>query len=146
MHISSPSFKNLETIPSEFTCNGKNINPPLKFTDIPPQTKSLLLIVDDPDAPMGTWVHWVVYNINPQIKIIKENTVPQGGIEATTTFGKPGYGGPCPPSGTHHYYFKLYALDIILPSNTKATKESIINKAQKHIIEQAELIGLYQNN
>ena len=109
MQISSPEFTNNQKIPSKFTCNGVNYNPLLIFSGVPREARSLVLIVDDPDAPVGTWVHWVVYNISPSVKEVKEKSVPQGGIEAVTSFGKPGYGGPCPPSGTHRYFFKLYA-------------------------------------
>ena len=120
-----------------------NFIPPLEFVDIPNNAKSLALIVDDPDAPAKTWVHWVVYNINPQVTEVKENSVPQDGIEGMTDFGKPGYGGPCPPSGTHRYFFKLYALHTILDLPKNATKQMVEQKMQNNILDKAELIGLY---
>ncbi len=105
MIIKSPDFKNNQRIPSRFTCDGKDINPTLVFEDIPKNSKSLVLIVDDPDAPMGTWVHWTLWNIPKDTKIIEENSKPKGAIEGITSFGKPGYGGPCPPNGVHRYFF-----------------------------------------
>lgn len=149
MKIISSAFQNNAKIPSKYTCDGQNVNPPLSFLDIPENAKSLVLIVDDPDAPGGTasnaagaWVHWTVFNISPKSTGITENSFPEDGIEGMTNFGKEGYGGPCPPSGTHHYFFKLYALDEKL--NLSDTDKAAIEKAmQGHIIEKAELIGLY---
>ena len=143
MKIISSVFQNNTKIAYKYTCDGENVSPPLEFLDIPENAKSLVLIVDDPDAPAKTWIHWVVYNINPKTTKVDENIIPQGGIEAMTDFGKPGYGGPCPPSGTHRYFFKLYALDskIELPQNP--TKQMVEEKMQDHILDQAELIGFY---
>lgn len=146
MKIISSAFENNGRIPSKYTCNGENINPPLEIVDVPENTKSLLLIVDDPDAPMGTWVHWVVININPDITEIKENSVPDGGMEANTTFGKPGYGGPCPPGGTHRYFFKLYALNKMLEIDKSRDKESVLIQMEGSILASAELIGFYGKN
>lgn len=146
MKIISSAFENNGRIPSKYTCNGENINPPLEIADVPENTKSLLLIVDDPDAPMGTWVHWVVININPDITEIKENSVPDGGREANTTFGKPGYGGPCPPGGTHRYFFKLYALNKMLEIDKSRDKESVLIQMEGSILASAELIGFYGKN
>lgn len=146
MKIFSGAFENNGRIPARYTCNGENINPPLEISDVPPDAKSLTLIVEDPDAPMGTWVHWVVFNINPDITEIKENSVPDGGMEANTTFGKPGYGGPCPPSGTHRYFFKLYALNKILNKNDAYDKESILKALEGSIIASSELVGFYSRN
>ncbi|MGE5041714.1 MAG: YbhB/YbcL family Raf kinase inhibitor-like protein [Candidatus Levyibacteriota bacterium] len=143
MKITSPAFLNNTAIPAKYTCQGENINPQLDFSEIPPQAKSLALLVDDPDAPMGTWTHWVVFNMPPDITRIVENSKP-GGVEGLTSFGKAGYGGPCPPSGTHRYFFKLYALDIKLDSPEKADKNSILKLMQGHILGQVELIGLYK--
>ncbi len=143
MKITSSAFDHNQKIPSKYTCDGENISPPLEFVDIPNNAKSLALIVDDPDAPAKTWVHWVVYNINPQVTEVKENSVPQDGIEGMTDFGKPGYGGPCPPSGTHRYFFKLYALHTILDLPKNATKQMVEQKMQNNILDKAELIGLY---
>lgn len=143
MQIISSAFNRNEKIPNKYTCDGENVNPPLQFLDIPGSAKSLVLIVDDPDAPAKVWVHWVVYNINPKTTEVKENGVPEGGIEGMTDFGKPGYGGPCPPSGIHRYFFKLYALDSILDLPQTATKQMVEQKMQDHVIDKAELIGFY---
>lgn len=146
MKISSPTFEHNQNIPSKYTCDGENINPPLKFLDIPENAQSLVLISDDPDAPMGTWVHWTIWNIDPKTTEILENSVPQGVVEGTTSFGNTGYGGPCPPSGTHRYFFKLYALDIMLDLPISTTVQALEKAVQGHILAQAELIGLYKRN
>lgn len=143
MKITSVAFQNNTKIPSKYTCDGENINPPLEFVDVPNNTKSLVLIVDDPDAPSKTWVHWVVYNINPDVTEVEENSIPEGGIEGMTDFGKPGYGGPCPPSGTHRYFFKLYALDATFDIPQNATKQMVEEKMEGHILDKAEFIGFY---
>lgn len=119
------------------------MSPPLSFLEVPADAKSLVLIVDDPDATIGTFVHWTVFNINPTIQQVSENSVPQGGVEAMTDFGRPGYGGPCPPSGVHRYFFKLYALDTTLDFGPAADKKAIEQAMQNHILDSAELIGLY---
>lgn len=143
MKITSSAFQNNAKIPSKYTCDGENVNPPLQFLDVPNDAKSLVLIVDDPDAPSKTWVHWVVYNIGTKTSEVKGNSVPEGGIEGMTDFGKPGYGGPCPPSGVHRYFFKLYALDTTLDLPQNATKQMVEEKMKGHILDKAELIGLY---
>lgn len=144
MKITSPSFGNNQPIPSKFTCDGENINPELVFSDIPKDTKSLSLIVDDPDAPGGTFVHWVVWNINPQVTKIEEGSVPQGAFLGTNDFGKREYKGPCPPSGTHRYFFKLYALSEVLDLNEGATKKQLEKAMQGKIIDKAEIIATYK--
>lgn len=143
MKIESPAFQHNQPLPAKFTCDGQNINPPLVFSEVPVETKSLVLIMDDPDAPMGTWVHWTVWNISPQIKEIAENSLPPGAVEGITSFGKPGYGGPCPPSGTHRYFFKLYALDTTLTLEPSTDKQTLEKALEGHLLAQAELIGLY---
>lgn len=143
MKITSSAFKERQQIPSKYTCNGENINPPLKFSDLPQGTKSLVLIVDDPDAPSGTFVHWVVYNISPISREVKENSIPDGGEEGITNFGKADYGGPCPPSGVHRYFFKLYALNKTLSFKEAPGKETILKNMKESIIAQSELVGLY---
>lgn len=143
MKISSSAFENNKKIPSIYTCDGSNINPPLQFEGVPQNAKSLALIVDDPDAPMGTWVHWILFNLSPDVTGIDENSIPKDAIEGITSFGKKGYGGPCPPSGTHRYFFKLYAFDSSLDLSEKATKEDLKKAMQDHILAQAEFIGLY---
>jgi len=141
MKISSPSFKNNEKIPSKYTCQGENINPSLLFVEVPGQTKSLALIMDDPDAPNETFVHWVLFNI-PIVEEIKENSFE--GIEGVNSSSAMGYIGPCPPSGTHRYFFKLYALDIILNLKKSCKKQDLEKAMKKHILSKAELIGLYK--
>jgi len=127
-------------IPSLYTCEGDDINVPLKIEGVPKQAESLVLIVDDPDAPKGTWVHWVVFNI-PVTNYIEEDSVP--GEQGLNDFGKHDYGGPCPPSGTHRYFFKIYALDTILDLGSDAIKEDVDMAMEGHVIASGELIGLY---
>ncbi len=143
MKLESPIFENNGNIPSKYTCDGGNVNPPLEIREVPENAKSLVLIVDDPDAPMGTWVHWTVWNISPKTTEISENSVPEGAVEGITDFGKPGYGGPCPPSGTHRYFFKLYALNTTLDLDSSAKAKDIEKAMEGHILDKAELIGLY---
>lgn len=143
MKITSAAFDHNTKIPSKYTCDGENVNPQLDFDGVPQQAKSLVLIMDDPDAPSKTWVHWVVFNINPRASEVKENSIPEDGIEGITDFGKPGYGGPCPPSGTHRYFFKLYALDSVLVLPQNATKQMVEEKMQVYIVDKAELVGVY---
>ena len=138
--IRSPSFKLNEEIPEKYTCDGKNINPPLEIEDIPEDTKSLAMIVDDPDAPNGTFTHWVVWNI-PPTKRIEENSEP--GIQGKNDFNIKNYKGPCPPSGDHRYYFKLYALDKKLSIQQGAEREKIISEIQDHVIESCNTMGRY---
>ena len=143
MRLESSAFENNSFIPSKYTCDGENVNPPLKISGVPQKAKSLVLIVDDPDAPRGTWVHWTVWNISSQTTEIAENSVPQGAVEGMTDFGKPGYGGPCPPSGTHRYFFKIYALDTNLNLGSSAQVRDLKKAIENHILDKAELIGLY---
>ena len=144
MEITSPAFEHNQNIPPKYTCDGENISPPLNFSDIPEKAQSLVLISDDPDAPAGTWIHWLIWNIDPNTNQIAENSVPQGSIEGTTSFGQTGYGGPCPPSGQHRYFFKLYALDTKIELNPEAKKEDLEKAISNHILDQTEIIGLYQ--
>jgi Raf kinase inhibitor-like YbhB/YbcL family protein len=139
-------FNDNERIPPKYTCDGKDVNPPLEFIDVPKNAKSLLLIVDDPDSPSGIFTHWVLWNIPSNTKSIKENSVPAGAREGTNDFGNVEYGGPCPHSGTHRYMFKIYALDIELNSSEGLTKKSIENATKEHIIDKAILTGLYSKN
>ena len=148
MKIESPAFKNNTAIPKKFTCDlpaqaGGNVNPHLSFSDMPKGTKTLALIVDDPDAPVGLWVHWMLWNISPDTAEIKEGSVPEGAVEGLTSFGRPGYGGPCPPDGEHRYFFKLYALDTELDLPATADKEVLEEAMVGHVLDKAELIGLY---
>lgn len=141
MKLSSPAFEHNDYMPKKYTCQGENISPPLVVEDIPEDTKTLALIVDDPDAPAKTWIHWVVYNIKPLAEV-EDNTVP--GTQGKNDSNPRNYGGPCPPSGTHRYFFKLYALDTELDLAEGATKEELLEAMEGHIIEKAELIGLYE--
>lgn len=143
MKISSSVFNDREYIPRKYTCNGENINPPLEFSEVPREARSLVLIVDDPDAPNGTWVHWIVYNIDPDVTNVREDSIPDNGVAGVTNFGKLEYGGPCPPSGTHRYFFKLYALNKILSIEGKADKDSVERYMRDAVIDHAELVGLY---
>lgn len=144
LKLSSPAFKHNQQIPSKYTCDGKDVNPPLAIESVPAGAKSLALIVDDPDAPAGTWVHWVVWNIAIGTKEIREHAVPAGAAQGMNDFRKRDYGGPCPPSGTHRYFFKLYALDTMLNLDGSATKAALERAMKGHIIAQTELVGLYK--
>ncbi len=141
MKLKSPEFENNTFIPKKFTCRGKDTNPTLIIENIPTDTKSLALIFDDPDAPMGTWVHWVVFNI-PVISRIEEDSVP--GKQGINDFGRLNYGGPCPPLGTHRYIFKAYALDTELNLEEGLTKADLEKAMAGHILAKAELTGLYK--
>ena len=143
MKIISLAFEHNSEIPSIYTCDGENINPPLEFVQVPTNAKSLVLIVDDPDAPMGTFVHWVLFNVSPKSKGVKENSIPDSAIQGLNSTNKTGYMGPCPPSNTHRYFFKLYALDMKLNLSQKPTKQELEQGIQGHILDKAELIGLY---
>lgn len=161
MKITSPAFKHNEFIPKKYTCDGEDINPPLEISGVPPEAKSLALIVDDPDAPVGLWVHWTIWNIDPETNDIPEGGLPNGislgdvalgPQEGTTDFGRPGYGGPCPPfnpdssvgAGTHRYFFKIYALNEAIPDlDSKARKTNIEKAMEGHILNKSEFIGLY---
>ncbi len=143
MYITSPAFGKSEIIPTKYTCDGENVNPPLIIAGVPQNSKSLVLIVEDPDAPMGTWSHWIVYNINPNVNEIKENEIPDDGIEIVNSFGTKSYGGPCPPPGpAHRYFFKIYALDTKFLEQIQ-TKEELIKKMEGHIIIKSSLMGVY---
>lgn len=142
--ITSPAFTNGGAIPSKFTCDGADVSPELVFGAAPPGTRSLALIMDDPDAPGGMWVHWVVWNIDPATKRIAEGDVPPGAKLGLTDFRQTSYGGPCPPSGTHRYFFKLYALDATLDLGAGATKASLERAMKGHVLAQGELMGKYK--
>jgi Raf kinase inhibitor-like YbhB/YbcL family protein len=142
MKITSSAFQEGGNIPSKFTCDGGDSSPPLQIAEIPSGAKSLVLVVDDPDAPSGLFTHWIVWNISPQTNAIAEGSAPKG-VQGTSDFGKSGYGGPCPPSGTHRYYFKIFALDreLNLPSGTKRNQLDAAMKG--HVVTQGELMGRY---
>ncbi len=138
--ITSSVFENNGVIPAKYTCDGEDVNPPLSISGVPEGTESLVLIVDDPDAPMGTWDHWVVWNI-PPVKKIEGNSVP--GTEGINDFRKHSYGGPCPPSGTHRYFFKVYALDTKLDLSSNSRKRDVEKAMEGHILAEGEIVGLY---
>ena len=148
MEIKSNAFENEGMIPVTYTCDGQDISPQLSWSGAPVETKSFVLIADDPDAPAGTWVHWVIYNIPPTVKELNKNipndaVLPGGITQGMTDFGRTGYGGPCPPGGTHRYYFKLYALNEDLGLKPKLSKKEVLKKINAHIIGEAELMGKY---
>jgi Raf kinase inhibitor-like YbhB/YbcL family protein len=142
MKITSSVFQQGGNIPSKFTCDGADTSPPLQIQEVPPTAKSLVLIVDDPDAPSGLFTHWIIWNISPQASTIAEGSAPKG-VEGLNDFGKSRYGGPCPPSGTHRYFFKIFALDkeLDLPAGSKRAQLDAAMKG--HVIAQGELMGRY---
>ena len=149
MKLKSGDFAEGGKIPPEFTCDGKDVSPPLTWASVPAGTKSLALICDDPDAPMGTWVHWVLFNIHVDIKTLPENMPPHkqleiGAKQGTNDFRKIGYGGPCPPGGTHRYYFKLYALDTEINLEPGITKAQLLKAMEGHIVAEGQLMGRYK--
>jgi len=141
MEITSPVFQNNNFLPEKYTCDGPNINPPLKISNIPSNTKSLVLIVDDPDA--NNWTHWVVLNIPPNTFEILENSIPFNAIEGINSWGNSSYQGPCPPSGTHRYFFKLFAIDTVLDFSSSATIDQISTAIKNHLITKTEIITKY---
>jgi hypothetical protein len=146
--VESAAFKHNQPIPSKYTCDGQDVSPPLEWKNVPEKTKSIVLICDDPDAPAGTWVHWVCYDIPAEVTFLPEDvpkadTLPGGGKQGTTDFRSIGYGGPCPPSGMHRYFFKVYALDRMLNLQAGKTKKEIEKAMKGHIIGQGELVGTY---
>ena len=153
MKLASTAFAHNAEIPAPYTCDDRDISPPLRWSGLPGSTQSLALIVDDPDAPdpaapRMTWVHWVLYNIPPSASALEEalgrNELPAGTGEGTNDWDQTGYRGPCPPVGRHRYFFKLYALDTLLPDLDRPNKSDLLRVMEGHILEQAELIGTYQ--
>lgn len=142
LKISSPAFKDGASIPSKYTGEGQDVNPPLTIENVPSGAKSLVLIVDDPDAPAKVWVHWVVFDIAPTVKTIDENSIP--GKQGYNDFRRNDWGGPYPPSGTHRYYFKLYALDKTLGLKEGSDKTAVEKAMEGHILDKAETMGLYK--
>lgn len=143
MKIESKVFFNNQYLPTKYTCDGTSINPSLKIADVASEAKSLVLIVDDPDAPNGDFAHWLVWNIDPKITQIEEASVPTGGVQGTGSSGIIGYAPPCPPSGVHHYTFKLYALDIKLNLPSGANKTDLLAAMQGRVINETTMVGLY---
>ncbi|MEJ2038587.1 MAG: YbhB/YbcL family Raf kinase inhibitor-like protein [Desulfosarcinaceae bacterium] len=153
MTLTSPGFENQSLMNTKFTCDGEDLSPALNWSDIPEGTLSFALIVDDPDAPdpakpKMTWVHWVIYNLPATVRALPESKggkeLPQGSLQGLNDWKRPGYGGPCPPIGTHRYFFKLYALDTVLPDLGRPTKASLEKAMEGHVLAKAELIGLYR--
>lgn len=147
--ITSSAFKDGAMIPSRHTCDGEDISPQLEWQDVPEKTKSIALICDDPDAPMGTFVHWVIFNLPAESRSLNENippekNLPNGAIQGITSFGKHGYGGPCPPSGTHRYFFKIYALDTKLELSADTDKAKLLNAMEGHILARGQIVGRYK--
>lgn len=146
MLITSPEFEDQGVIPSRYTCGGDDVNPPLEIIDVSENAKSLALIVDDPDASSGLWTHWTVWNLRPQSQVIAEDSVPADAVLGTTDSGSVGYHGPCPPSGIHHYHFRLYALDAKLDLPSGAPVEDLKKEIAAHSIGSAELVGIYSSD
>ena len=142
MKLRSDDFQHGQMIPSAFTCDGDNVSPHLAWEDVPEGVKSFTLIFDDPDAPVGLWKHWLVCDIPPTLREIPQNTVPADARQISNDFGRPEYGGPCPPSGTHRYFFKLYALDI--PKLGPVNKRSVYQEVKDHKIAETILMGTYR--
>jgi Raf kinase inhibitor-like YbhB/YbcL family protein len=139
--VKSPAFENNTQIPSKYSCHGQEVNPPLTIEDIPAEAETIALVVDDPDAPRGTYDHWVVWNVPTKGKI-EENSVP--GVQGLNSAGDPAYTGMCPPSGTHRYFFKVYALDVKLELKPQTTRKKDLEEAmQGHVLAQGELVGLF---
>jgi Raf kinase inhibitor-like YbhB/YbcL family protein len=149
--ITSSAFQDAGLIPSKYTCDGADVSPPLQWDSVPEDTKSIAVICDDPDAPMGTFVHWVLFNLPAETRKLTENvpadeTLPNGTKQGTSDFGRTGYGGPCPPSGTHRYYFKVYALDSEIDLPAGARKPDLLKAMEGHILAQGQLMGKYKRH
>ncbi|MGA9779047.1 MAG: YbhB/YbcL family Raf kinase inhibitor-like protein [Limisphaerales bacterium] len=150
IQITSTAFAEGQPIPDKYTCAGLNVSPPLQWANAPAGIKSFALIADDPDAPMGTWIHWVIYNLPPATTALAENTppsseLPGGTKQGINDFGQTGYGGPCPPPGRpHRYFFKIYALDLPLNLKSGATRKELLKAMDGHVLAQGQLVGTYQ--
>jgi len=147
--LTSTAFEQGGMIPPKYTCDGDDISPPLQWDSVPDGTVSIAVISDDPDAPMGTWVHWLLYNLPPDETELAEGfpddeTLKDGTRQGVTSFGKCGYGGPCPPSGTHRYYFKIYAVDTAIDTATVLDKQALLDNLEGHILSQGQLMGRYK--
>ncbi|MCX8108254.1 MAG: YbhB/YbcL family Raf kinase inhibitor-like protein [Verrucomicrobiae bacterium] len=147
--VTSTAFTEGGMIPKQYTCDGKDVSPPLAWEGVPVGAKTIAVICDDPDAPVGTWVHWVLFNLPATVKELPENVpttknLPNGAKQGVNDFGRIGYGGPCPPGGTHRYYFKIYALDCELKLEAGATKAQLLKAMEGHILAQGQLMGKYK--
>ncbi len=143
MKLESPVFTHNQYLPTKYTCDGTSVNPSLKIADVPDNAKSLVLIMDDPDAPNGDFVHWIMWNIDPKTIEITEDSVPTGATQGINSGGENKYYPPCPPTGAHRYFFKLYALDTKLDLPPTTDKTQLLAATQGHIVNQTEIIGLY---
>lgn len=148
MNLTSTAFNEGDTIPKKYTCDGQDVSPPLTWSDVPGGTETFALIADDPDAPGGTWVHWVLYNIPAGTTSLQEGapaskTLSDGSVQGINDFKKTGYGGPCPPGGTHRYFFKLYALSGSVDIGGGATKEQLVTAMKGKILGETRLMGTY---
>jgi Raf kinase inhibitor-like YbhB/YbcL family protein len=148
IQIKSPVFQDGTPIPEKYTCDGLDVSPPLEWTDVPEGTKTLAIVCDDPDAPMKTWLHWIIFNIPGDVDRLPENVPPEkelenGAKQGMNDFHKIGYGGPCPPSGSHRCFFKIYALDTILDLPAGASKPQLMIAMEGHVLAQAHLMGTY---
>lgn len=147
--LTSAAFKEGELIPKKYTCDGADVSPPLQWTGAPSTTQSFVIIADDPDAPAGTWIHWVLYQVPLDLRGLKEGvlaqeSLPDGSLQGVNDFKRVGYGGPCPPPGKpHRYFFKLYALDTQLTLKPRATKPQVLEACQGHVLAEAQLMGRY---
>ena len=151
LKLESAAFKEGQAIPKQFTCDGVNISPPLEWSGVPKSAKTLAIICDDPDAPSGTFVHWVLYNLPSADMGLIENApatekLAGGGMQGKNDFGKTGYGGPCPPSGAHRYFYKLYALDAELDLKAGAMKSELLKAMEGHVVAQGQLMGTYSRS
>jgi Raf kinase inhibitor-like YbhB/YbcL family protein len=144
LKVTSPAFENNKTIPSKYGCDGINISPPIQIDNVPSEARSLALLVDDKDAPRKTYVHWILWNIDPSVKEIKENSVPEGAIQGLNDFKRNTYGGPCPPTRPHKYALIVYALDIRLNLDPKSGKAELEKAMEGHILAQGQLMGVYK--
>ncbi len=147
--LTSSAFSEGQPIPRAYTCDGVNISPPLEWSGVPKTAKTIAIVCDDPDAPGGTWVHWVLYNLpGDNIGLVENLPVTEslkaGGFQGSNDFGKIGYGGPCPPSGTHRYFFRVYAIDSELPLKAGATKAELMKAMEGHVLLQGQLMGTYR--
>lgn len=143
MQLTSSAFQQNQSIPATYTCDGVNHHPPLTISDVPAEAQSLALVVEDPDAPTKTFTHWLLYDLPPSIRQIPEKEVPLKGTDGVNDFGALDYRGPCPPSGTHHYIFRLFALDTELGLPEGALKEDVLAKMEGHVLARTELVGTY---
>ena len=148
LSITSTAFKQGERIPSKYTCDGSDTSPELEWSDVPDGAQSFTIIADDPDAPVGTWIHWVLYNVPGETRTLPEAippdaSLPDRSMQGKNSWGRPGYGGPCPPGGTHRYFFRLYALDTVLELKSGVSENDLLKAMKGHILAEAELMGLY---